>query len=134
MGHTKEMIELNVLARAAATSKNPIDASDKIVVSSKSSSPTTGTGLDFRSYNYVELKIQFRPDKCPGQWGCLDSRCGMSLIESEFMTKELPNATIEACPLKVDMRGIGKNRHQSDKLIVLEFYGRMRRRKITGAN
>jgi hypothetical protein len=65
---------------------------DPIIITSQADA-VTGTGYEFRKYNYVELGVRLAVDS-DATWACLDTGCGMSLVDIDWITARLPQLRI----------------------------------------
>lgn len=130
----------------------PRDSCDAIpIVESTASKSAPGFGYAFRNWNYamvsVALKSDFRsydenlsedhtkaPPPIDSNWinarnasssgrnGCMDTGCGATLIDREWLKSQLPEAKIlkMATPLKV--RGMGTSKHKTDEYVLETLY------------
>lgn len=99
------------------------DVSHKSVIVSKAAT-IKGDGLAFRSWHFLTTQIYFSIVGKPEQY-CVDTGCGMSLVDRRFFKEHLPNQAILRHDALVILRGIGKNRHTTNEyvIVVLFLYG-----------
>jgi len=90
----------------------------KIIVSN--ASPVAGTGMAFRTSNYLEIAIRATPS---GQDNlvCLDTGCGMTCLDRKFASSQYPEALIQKIS-PIEIRGLGNKVHLSDEYAVLDIY------------
>jgi hypothetical protein len=93
---------------------------DPIIIASQADA-VTGTGYEFRKYNYVEVGVRLAADS-EATWACLDTGCGMSLINVDWITDRLPQLCIVNRASAVRVKGIGSQSHVSNSFIVLTMY------------
>ncbi len=85
------------------------------VIRSVSTPAGFSTGFSFRGWSYATVAVAFSPttynDADPDSRGCLDTGCGVTLIDRNWLACQLPSVSISkmATPLKV--RGIGSSKH-----------------------
>ncbi|KAA8914382.1 hypothetical protein FN846DRAFT_767600, partial [Sphaerosporella brunnea] len=80
-----------------------------------------GTGYEFRKYNFLEIAIRLAVDS-DATWGCLDTGCGMSLVDIDWISERLPQLRIINRASRVRVRGIGSQSHISNSFIVMTMY------------
>ncbi|KAI5840230.1 hypothetical protein DFP73DRAFT_482957 [Morchella snyderi] len=79
-----------------------------------------GNGYAFRDYNFLEIAVRIAPNS-DDLWVCLDTGCGVSLIDKEWIRKFLPDAVILNRPSAVNVRGLGDAIHASSQYMVLQL-------------
>ena len=97
----------------------PEDAKMEVIKST--ATPVSGTGDAFKSWHYAVTQVYWTPDCLSGHNICVDSGCGMSIIDRKFLST-LSGYEIKHMGSKVRIRGIGSQIHLSDEFIVLTFY------------
>lgn len=79
-----------------------------------------GNGYAFRDYNFLEMAVRVAPGT-EDLWVCLDTGCGVSLIDSSWIREILPDAAILNRPSAVNVRGLGDAVHSSNQYMVLQL-------------
>ncbi|RPB07442.1 hypothetical protein P167DRAFT_404472 [Morchella conica CCBAS932] len=79
-----------------------------------------GNGYAFRDYNFLEIAVRIAPGT-EDLWVCLDTGCGVSLIDSSWIREILPEAAILNRPSAVNVRGLGEAVHSSSQYMVLQL-------------
>ena len=74
-----------------ATSVADTTTTTPIIVTSKASTENLGFGLGFRSWNFIEGAVKFTPEG-PSTDCCLDTDCGSTLGDREWISRDIPNA------------------------------------------
>ena len=107
----------------------PTPIAPKIVESTASKSDF-GLGFGFRGWNFAMTSVSLLKDTfmdptseaSATQTGCIDTGCGPTLVDKEWLLENVPDVKIEkmATPLKV--RGIGASRHQTDEYVTHPLY------------
>jgi hypothetical protein len=93
---------------------------EPVIISSRAD-PIPGTGYEFRKFNYVEVGIRLAVDS-DAVWACLDTGCGMSLVDIEWLTERMPQLRILNRASSVRVRGIGSQTHISNSFVVLTMF------------
>ena len=98
----------------------PSDCYWKIIESSASKNEL-GSGFCFRPWNYTYIMFKIKPEH-EATDACLDTGCGVSLIDRNWLKKTHADTTIlrMASPLKV--RGVGTNKYETDEFAILPIY------------
>ena len=91
-----------------------------VIVTSNADSSKVGSGTAFRDYNYTEIRYLLHPKGTP-DWGCMDTGCGMSMIDSTLLT-ELRWVKRITSKKPVEVRGIGDTVHNSWETVVMSIY------------
>ena len=80
-----------------------------------------GSGFCYRPWNYAYISMKLVP-KYESTDTCLDTRCGVSLVDKAWLLSLLPDAKILriASPLRV--RGVGTNKHETNAFVVIPVY------------
>ena len=107
------------------TTSTPIAASSKdsipVVKSSVDPNASLGTGYGFRGFQYATTTYSIGEDGDHGS-GCLDSGCGISLHDIDYFHKVTKGQVpIRTMATPVTVRGIGTNRHKTDKYAIVDL-------------
>lgn len=91
------------------------------IVESAASTAEQGTGFGFRSWNYAMAKIRLTKS---GQDDdvCLDTGCGVTLIDRLWLRKLLPEAVIATMASPLRVRGVGSSQHETSEYLVTPCY------------
>ena len=82
--------------------------------------PVVGSGMAFRSYNYLEIAMRPKPDAAD-QAVCVDTGCGMTCIDRIFFREHYPNAI--ACTIPpIDIVGMGGKTHSSSEYSIITIF------------
>lgn len=103
------------------TTPDVADSYSLKVVESTALTTDVGNGFAFRSWNYVRANARLTLDG-PGDTICLDSGCGVSLVDKAWLTKQLPEVTISKIALPLPVRGIGISKHETSEYITVPIY------------
>jgi hypothetical protein len=120
--HTSSTIARKPISIFSAVAQPKIIVSQaqhpKIIVSN--APPVAGTGMAFRTSNYLEIAIRATPS---GQDNlvCLDTGCGMTCLDRKFASSQYPEALIQKIS-PIEIRGLGNKVHLSDEYAVLNIY------------
>ncbi|RPA74993.1 hypothetical protein BJ508DRAFT_312411 [Ascobolus immersus RN42] len=89
-----------------------------------SAPPTSGAGLEYKSYSYARLTIAINDATLQRLVQvCLDGGCGMSLIDQQFLeTLSSPPVSRQQRSEPVEVQGIGGARHRSLEFVTLTIY------------
>ena len=96
------------------------ETGSNIIVESDATESKTG-GYGFRGWQYITAMIQLRP-RGPVEAVCLDTGCTMSIIDREFLLKQVPKATIRRMASPITVRGVGQGTHSCNKFARLDLY------------
>ena len=92
-----------------------------IVESSVDSGKEIDTGNAFRKYRYARVDFKLTPTG-PLTTVCIDTGCGVTLIDEMLVTKALPDARIHTMALPLEVSGIGSDKHRTDRYILAPLY------------
>ena len=53
---------------------------------------------------------------------CIDSGCGVSLIDEAIINQFLPDTPIRTMASPIEVSGIGSDRHQTDRYVIAPLY------------
>ena len=86
-----------------------------------------GSGLTFRGWSYTTTSISFDLALLPAVSDpdtlvCLDTGCGVSLVDKTWLAKKYPSQKISTMPVPLKVRGIGTSRHESIKFVLTALY------------
>lgn len=82
--------------------------------------PSDGRGICFRSFKYMEINI-WNPSLTMLTSICLDTGCGMSAIDGEFLKRFAPELKIGLSPEPITVRGIGGTPHISREYVTFSL-------------
>lgn len=98
-----------------------------LILQSKATFEAGGSGFAFRGWSYATAAVTFVPSAIPDhatpdESCCLDTGCGVTLVDRDWLTHRLPNQKISkmAVPLKVG--GIGSAKHDSNEFVSVPLY------------
>ena len=85
------------------------------------------SGLAFKGWSYVTTLITFDPAiltaiSDPDTSVCLDTGCGVSLVDKAWLAKQYPSQKINTMPVPLKVRGIGACRHESGEFALTALY------------
>ena len=86
-----------------------------------------GSGLAFRSWSYATTLITFDPAILPAISNpnllvCLDTGCGVSLVDKAWLAKKHLSHKINTMPVSLKVKGIGAFRHESGEFALTTLY------------
>ena len=86
-----------------------------------------GSGLAFRDWSYTTTLITFDPALLPAVSNpdtsvCLDTGCGVSLVDKTWLAKKHPFQKISTMPVPLKVKGIGTSRYESNKFAFTTLY------------
>ena len=117
----------NALVRRVVeeTSSDPPSSRPILCSAAKLSAP--GSGLAFRVWSYAMTSITFDPAILPAISNpdtlvCLDTGCGVSLVDKAWLAKKHSSQKINTMPVPLKVRGIGASRHESGKFALTALY------------
>ena len=112
---------------------NPIPPPTPItprIVESTASRSNLGLGFGFRGWNFAITAVSLlqnifmdpTSEASAKQTGCIDTGCGPTLIDKEWLLDNVPDVKIERMATPLNVRGIGTSRHQTDEYITHPLY------------
>jgi hypothetical protein len=104
----------------AGTPNDPAKEQSTEVIKSKSKM-VPGTGYAFRDFNFLEVNVRLESEG-KDELVCVDTGCGMSLVDEDWLEKRFPGATILNRASAVKVRGLGKEEHLTNKYLVLQLF------------
>lgn len=86
-----------------------------------------GFGLAFRGWSYTTTPITFNPAILPAigdpnTLECLDTGCGVSLVDKTWLAKKYPSQKISTIPIPLKVRGIGVSSYELEKFALTALY------------
>ena len=117
----------NALERIAVvkTGSDPPFSRPILCSAAKLSAPSSG--LAFRGWSYATSLITFDPALLPAVSDpdtsvCLDTGCGVSLVDKTWLAKKHSSQKISTMPVPLKVRGIGTSRHESNEFALTALY------------
>ena len=97
------------------------------IIESKAIIPSLGSGLAFRGWTYAITSITlvphlFSPDLNPPATACLDTGCGVTLVDKTWLLNHLSHQKISTMSTPLNVRGIGTSNHESAQFAILSLY------------
>ena len=97
------------------------------VIASKAVHRFFGSGLAFRGWTYaitlITLTLEYLPpDSDPDSTACLDTGCGVTLVDKTWLSKHLPMQKVNTILTPLKVRGIGASKHKSGEFAALSLY------------
>ena len=92
------------------------DENAKVIKSS--AEPSKGSGVDFRSWHYASASLKLAEEAEP-ETVCINTRCTITLVDREFLKRQLPDAQIIQRLAAVRVRGIGADHHETNEFILI---------------
>ena len=118
-GPKRKSVELEVFKNLRISPKEPEVEALRIIEST--APPLTGSGMSFRSWNFLITKVSFTPSG-QSQAVCADTGCGMTMIDREFIKIQLPHIQFQKLENPVIVKGIEANRHTTDEYCLIDLY------------
>jgi transposase InsO family protein len=82
--------------------------------------PHVGTGYAFRGYRYAEARVRAAVDS-EDQWVCIDSGCGMTMADDNWLRTNFPEAHIARMQQPIKVQGIASEAHRSELFTVIKI-------------
>lgn len=82
---------------------------------------TTATGYAFRTYQYATAWIQLLIDQ-PAIEAGIDSCCGMTLADKDYIKETLPNIEIKKMLTEIAVKKIRSSVHQYNLYIIIDIF------------
>lgn len=97
------------------------------IITSKAVYQSFGSGFAFRGWTYITATVtlapdHFPPDSNPKSTACLDTGCGVTLVDKNWLAKNLPTQKISTISTPLKVRGIGASKHKSGEFTALCLY------------
>ena len=117
----------NALGRRAMEETGSDPPSPRPVLCSAAKLSAPGFGLAFRGWSYATTSIIFDPAilsaiSNPDSSACLDTGCGVSLVDKAWLAKKHPSQKISTMPVPLKVRGIGASRHELKEFTLIALY------------
>ncbi len=89
------------------------------IIASKTVHQSFGLGLLFGGWTYTIALITLTPEHLPSDsdldlTACLDTRCGVTLVDKAWLSKRLPMQKINTMSTLLRVRGIGSSKHAQE--------------------
>lgn len=104
------------------TPTRSVPKSTHTIIRSKVQALQLGDGNGFRSWNYLEAVIQFFPSATTSTSVCLDTGCGSTLADKDWILSQVPRSDIKSMDNSLHVSGIGTATHLSKDFIHVPFY------------
>lgn len=104
------------------TPTRSVPKSTHTIIRSKVQALQLGDGNGFRSWNYLEAGIQFFPSATTSTSLCLDTGCGSTLADRDWILSQVPRSEIKSMDNPLHVSGIGTATHLSKDFIHVPFY------------
>ena len=92
------------------------------IVSSTAPASQAPPGYAFRGRRYAQVLLKLGSPQNEAKTVCVDTGCGMSLIDRKFLKEFAPTASISIMPTPMTVRGIGDKQHNANQFATLDFY------------
>ena len=97
------------------------------VIVSKAVHTSLRLGFSFRGWTYVTATVTLAPESLlqgsdSDSTACLDTGCGVILVDKHWLLKRLPNQKISTMSNPLKVRGIGASKHKSSEFAALSLY------------
>lgn len=97
------------------------------IVKSNAIIPLLESGLAFQGWTYTTTSITLvphllSPDLDPAATACLDTGCGVTLIDKEWLLSHLLHQKISTISTLLNVREIGTSKHKSVQFAALSLY------------
>lgn len=117
----------NALEGIAVAETGSDPPSPRPILCSAAKLSTPGSSLAFRGWSYATTSITFDPALLPAISNpdtsiCLDTGCGVSLVDKTWLAKKHPSQKISTMPVPLKVRGIGASRHESKEFALTTLY------------
>lgn len=111
----------------ASPSASPQPSSFIPVIISKAVYASLGSGFRFRGWTYATAAVTLAPEHLPqssdpDSTACLDTGCGVILVNRPRLLKRLPGQKINTMSTPLKVRGISAFEHESSKFAALSLY------------
>ena len=86
-----------------------------------------GSGLAFREWTYATAAVTLVPqvmplDSDPSATACLDTGCGVTLVDKDWLLRQLPDQKIKEMSTPLRVREIGASKHESAQFAELSLF------------
>ena len=79
-----------------------------------------GTGLAYKGFTYSTIQLRLSADNDLVDT-CWDTGCTASLIDRDWLLKQLPNQHIHLMSLPLKVQGISGNMHTTSEYVILDL-------------
>ena len=105
----------------------PTPNSPNSIITSKSVVPAMGSVLAFRGWTYATAAVTLLPqvlplESDPSATACLDTGCGVTLVDKDWLLRQLPYQKIKEMSTPLKVRGIGASKHKSAQFAELSLF------------
>lgn len=99
----------------------------RLILKSTAKLSASGSDLTFRDWNYVTTSITFDLIALlslidSNGLVCLDTGCGVTLMDRDWLAKNLPLQKISIIPVPLKVRGIGALKHELKDFTLTTIY------------
>ena len=114
----------------SGAARSPVDVVDANFIQVNSTvipDQTKTPGYGFRAWKYATIKVSWSSgessDTNQNELSdvCLDSGCGVTLIDRAYLLKVLPKASISKMPISIPVRGIGNKILRTDEYTLIKM-------------
>ena len=125
--HRHIKLGCNTLKEIAVAETGLDPASLRPIFCSAAKLSAPGSGLAFRGWSYATTSITFDPALLPAISDpdtsvCLDTGCGVSLVDKIWLAKNHPSQKISTMPVPLKVKGIGASRHESKEFALTALH------------
>ncbi len=120
-GKGKTRVETIINPEVYTSSSGTAEIPENIVDSDSDSAKNISTGQAFRKYCYSRVNIKLTATS-KVIVVCIDSGCGVSLIDEAIINQFLPDTPIRTMAAPIEVSGIGSDRHQTDRYVIAPLY------------
>ena len=97
------------------------------IVESRTIIPSLGSGIAFRGWTYTTAPITLVPHLLPpdldsNATACLDTGCGVTLIDKAWLLSHLPHQKLSTMSTPLNVRGIGTSKYESAQFATISLY------------
>lgn len=79
-------------------------------------------GYAFRGRKYAQIRVSLDSPRNEASWVCLDTGCGMSLVDRKFLFKNAPTVEVSKMESPIKVRGMGSKTYDASEFAVVDFY------------
>ncbi|RKF58216.1 hypothetical protein GcC1_184032, partial [Golovinomyces cichoracearum] len=92
------------------------------VISSTAAPSKATPGYAFRGRQYAQIKLGLNSPQNENYGVCLDTGCGMSLIDREFLRFLCPTIDIQNMKKEMKVKGLGSKLYDVSQFVEVDFY------------
>ena len=105
----------------------PASTSPIPIITSKSVVPAMGSGLAFRGWTYATAAVTLVPqvlplETDPSATACLNIGCGVTLVDKNWLLRQLSHQKIKEMSTPLKVRGIGTSKHESAQFAEVSLF------------